>query len=151
MTTINEIENFLSDKRIIVAGASRNSKKFGYSILKSLVEKGYEPCPINPNGGKILDLEVAESLESVSGEYNNLYIVTPKSSTDELIREAASRGIKNIWVQQSCETAESEDLAKSLGLNIITKKCLFMFLEPVDSIHKFHRGIVKLFGKYPKN
>ena len=39
---------------------------------------------------------------------------------------------------------------KDLGLNVVSGECVFMFAEPMESFHKFHRFFYKLFGKMPK-
>lgn len=53
MTTKSSVENFLSQKNIAVIGVSRNTKKFGNTIYRSLKKKGYNVFPINPNAEKI--------------------------------------------------------------------------------------------------
>ena len=151
MTTLTQVQGFLANKKLIVAGASATEKKFGNMIFKKLIEKGFDVIPVNPNTKEISGYISFETVSEVPEEYTKLYIVTPKSQTDAIIKEAAAKGIKDIWVQQSSDTPETRGIAKELGINLIDKKCMFMFLEPVTSIHKFHKAIVKLFGSYPKN
>ena len=82
--------------------------------------------------------------------YEKLFIVTPKSETDEIVKKAAEKGIKHIWVQQMSNTDKTQTIAKEHGVELIDKECIFMFAEPVTSVHKFHRFIWKVFGKLPK-
>ena len=151
MTTLTNINSFLEDKKIIVAGASINEKKFGHAIVKFLSENGYSVCPVNPLREEILGIKCYKDIKSVPDEYSKLFIVTPKSQTDDIIREAGEKGIKDLWIQQGSQSKDSIELATKLDMNLISGKCLFMFAEPVGSIHKFHRGLVKFFGRYPKN
>ncbi len=51
MITKTSVENFLSQKNIDV---SRNPKKFGNTIYRSLKKKGYSVFPISPNAEKVV-------------------------------------------------------------------------------------------------
>jgi len=53
-------------------------------------------------------------------------------------------------VQQISNTKETEAIAKDLNIDLIHKECIFMFAEPVQSIHKFHKTIWKILGLLPK-
>ena len=64
--------------------------------------------------------------------------------------EANEAGIKKIWMQQGSESPKAIKFCKENGIELVEGECIMMFSEPVKSIHKFHRGLNKLFGKYPK-
>lgn len=151
MADLAQINKFLDGKKIIIAGASRNEKKFGYAIVKFLSENGYEVCPLNPHASEIHGIKCYNNITDLPGDFKKLFIVTPKSETDKILQEAAQKGISDVWIQQGSQTKASSELASELGLNLVSGKCLFMFAEPVQSIHKFHRGLVRLFGRYPKS
>jgi uncharacterized protein len=150
MVTRSAINEFLLDKKLAVAGVSRNKKKFGYTVFKELTEKGYEIFPVNPNTEKIDETSCYKTVSELPQNVNSLLILTPKEQTDVILREAINKGMKNIWVQQFSETEETIKLAEEYQKEIITNKCIFMFAEPVRGFHKFHRGIMKLFGALPK-
>ena len=149
MVTLNQIENFLSEKRLAIAGVSRDSKKFGHLVFKHLREHGYDLCPINPNTDKIDDFKCYTSVKEIPELYDRLLIVTPVSKTQDVLKEAIERGIKQIWIQNKSENMDVIKLAKEKNIDIIYKKCIFMFAEPVEAGHKFHRAIAKFFGSYP--
>jgi len=150
MVTLNQINDFLGPKKMAVAGVSRDDKKFGNLVYKSLLEKGYDVCPINPMTEKIDEEKCYPSVLELPDGYNRLYIVTPKNKTIEVLEQAAKKGIKFIWIQSKSETKEALAFAREKGIDTIYKKCMFMFTEPVEGGHKFHRTIVKFFGGYPK-
>ncbi len=145
-----QIDCFLAPRKLAIAGASRNPQKFGHQIVNHLLANGYAVTPINPNADEILGLPCLKKVHELPGDIDSLLIVTPQSETDQILREAIQRGIKNIWVQQSAETADTLRIAEEYQREIITRKCIFMFAEPVSSIHKFHRGLVRLLGSLPK-
>jgi uncharacterized protein len=150
MNKKQSIQEFLAPKKIAVAGVSGNIKKFGYAIFKELREKGFDICPINPNLEEVDGVKAYKSVLDIPDGYEKLFIVTPKIETDAIIKQAAEKGIKHIWVHQTSNTKETEIIAKNLNLDLIHKECIFMFADPVQSIHKFHKTIWKLLGLLPK-
>jgi hypothetical protein len=47
------------------------------------------------------------------------------------------------------DSKEALDELRDSGINFITGECILMHYKP-DSIHKFHRGLKKFFGRFPK-
>ena len=75
---------------------------------------------------------------------------THAEQTAKIMQEAADKGIKQVWIQQRSEDDESVRLAGENNINLIHKKCMFMFADPVTGPHAFHRFLSKLFGSFPK-
>ena len=148
--TKKQIDDFLETKKIAIAGVSRNKKKFGNVIFRELLKNGFKVLPINPNTPKINETVCYPDVESLPKDVESLLIVTPKFSTDEILRRAIKKGIKNIWIQQSSNTKETLKIAEEYNKEIIHDKCIFMFANPVQGVHKFHRTIHKVFGGLPK-
>jgi predicted CoA-binding protein len=144
------IDNFYKEKRIAIAGVSRNPKKFGYQVLNELTKKGYEILPVNPKASSINDIACYPEIENLPADVASLLILTPKDQTDDILKKAINKGIKNIWVQQMSETSDTLKIANEFNKEIIHHKCIFMFADGIGGIHKFHRTIVKLFGGLPK-
>ena len=46
---MKEIATFLNAGKYAVAGVSRNPKKFGHVVFKTLLKKGMDVLPVNPN------------------------------------------------------------------------------------------------------
>ena len=148
--TKKDIEKFFEPKKLAIAGASRNTKKFGHGIFKELLSKGYEVIPVNPNATEIDGVKCYHNVSEIPGNVKSLLIVTPKEETDGVLREAINKGIANIWVQQMSETEDTIKIAEEYQVDVIYKKCIYMFAEPVAGFHKFHRTIVRIFGGLPK-
>jgi uncharacterized protein len=142
-----QISNFFESKTIAIAGVSRNEKKFGNAVFKELRKKDFEIIPINPNVAEIDGLKCYSSIELLPIGVDSLLIVTPKKETDSVLRQAINKGIKNIWVQQMSETEATLKIAEEYQKEIIYNKCIFMFAEPTAGFHKFHRTILKVFGR----
>jgi predicted CoA-binding protein len=145
----SSIEQFLSDRKVAVAGVSRNQKKFGYAVFKELRSKGYEVYPVNPATNTIDDEKCYSSVAELPDGISSLLVVTPKKETMEVVRQAHQKGIRHLWIQQMSETPEVIDFSKDKFEQVIVKQCILMFAEPAG-MHKFHRGMKKLFGLLPK-
>jgi predicted CoA-binding protein len=147
--TKEQIKTFFEPRKLAIAGVSRSEKKFGNLVFKEFQKKNYEVIPINPNVDQIEGKKCYHSVSDLPEGIDSLLIITPKSDTDEILRQAINKGIKNIWVQQSCETESTVKIAKECDKEIIFGKCVYMFAEPVEGFHKFHRTIMKIFGQVP--
>jgi len=149
MTTINQIEAFLAAEPVAFVGVSRNPKKFGYGAFKELKEKGLKVIPVNPFAEEILGEKVYPDVKSLPAGVNGIIIMTKKEHTLKAIQEAKEKGIKQIWIQQHAESKEALEELKNSNVNYITGECILMYYKP-HSVHKFHRFLSKVFGKYPK-
>lgn len=144
------IESFLATRKLAVAGVSRNQKKFGYIVFKTLTEKGFEIFPINPSTDMIASTPCFRNVGALPVNVHNLLILTPKKQTQEVVAEAIRKGIDHIWIQQGSETREIVELINANKINLITGECILMHADPVTGIHKFHRTLRKFFGMMPK-
>ncbi len=142
------IQEFISKKNIAVVGASRNAAKFGNAAAKELTERGYRVYYIHPEAAEIDGNPTYANLEAVKEMVETVWINLPAQSGEVVLREAAAAGLKKVWLQQGADSPELLALGKELGLDLISKKCILMYAEPVRSFHKFHQMIWKLIGQY---
>lgn len=149
MVTKKQIDEFISSEPIAMVGVSRNPKKFGFTAFRELKEKGMNIIPVNPKAEEIHGVKVFPDIKSLPSEVKGLLLMTQKSATAGLVREAKEKGIRNIWIQQMSESQEAIGELEGSGINYITGQCILMFYKP-HSVHKFHGSIRKFFGRWPK-
>jgi len=149
MITKKDIEKFLEPKKLAIAGVSRDPKKFGHQVYDELKKRGYEVYPVNPQTSEIAGEKCYRSVSELPAGVDRMLIVTPKNETDAILREAVKKGITRVWVQQMSETKDTVKIAKEYNVDLISKKCIFIYADPVTSIHKFHRTLLKWFGRLP--
>jgi predicted CoA-binding protein len=142
------IQDFISSQNIAVVGASRLGNKFGNMANNELKRRGYKTLLVHPEAREIDGQECHSNLASVKDQAEVVFICLPADQAETVLQEAADVGLKKIWLQQGAESTELVDFGKSLDLNMITGKCVLMYAEPVQSFHKVHQVIAKLFGKY---
>jgi predicted CoA-binding protein len=151
MTQKKLVDEFLKQGKFAIVGVSRNHKKFGYLVYTDLKKKGYNVFPVNPNTETIDDDKCFQSVSALPDDVKQLFVVTPKNETEQIIREAVQRGITLVWIQQFSESEEAVKLAESHNLKLIRNECILMFAEPVGTFHRLHRFVNKIIGRYPKN
>lgn len=149
MTTLKQINNFLDAQPIAMVGVSRNPKKFGYAAFKELNEKGLKLIPVNPEADQIMGEKVYRNISMLPPEVKGIIILTKKSATASVVREAREKGIKNIWIQQMADTPEAINELTGTDINYITGECILMHYR-ANGVHKFHGMIKKFFGRFPK-
>ncbi len=149
MVSIKQIEEFIASQPVALVGVSRNPRKFGFAAFKELKEKGMNIIPVNKLASEIHQAKVFPDVKSLPPETKGLIIMTRKDQTADVVKEAKTRGFKQIWIQQGSESKEALQELEETDINYITGQCILMYYKP-HSIHKFHGRLKKLFGRYPK-
>ncbi len=149
MVKLKQIEDFLASEPIALVGASRNPKKFGFMAFKELKDKGLNVIPVNPHATEIHQVKAYPDVKTLPSDVRGVIIMTKKNQTAGVVKEAKARGFKQIWIQQSSESKEALQELEGTDINYITGECILMYYKP-HSIHKFHRALLKFFGRYPK-
>jgi predicted CoA-binding protein len=145
---MKDINRFLSLDKYAVAGVSRNPKKFGHVVFKTLRQKEMDVVPVNPNADIIDGVKCYKSVIELPDDVKGLILFTPKEETLSVAREAIARGITDLWIQQGAETKSVIAELEKEDINLIHNQCLLMFWKP-NGIHSFHRFLKKIFGGLP--
>ncbi len=152
MSTLRQAaKDFLSLKRIAVAGVSRKGDVAANAVYKKLRKTGYEVFAMNPNADEIEGDSCYHSLSSIPGGVDGVVIATHPSVTLQLVKECGELGIKHVWMHRSFGQGSVDDeavkLGQELGLTVIPGSCPMMFCEPVDIAHKCMRWFLRVSGK----
>lgn len=149
MTSAASVEAFVSQKKLAVVGASRSGQKMGNAILRELGAKGYTVYPVHPEADTINDAPAYRSFGELPEPVGGAIVCVKPEQTEGVVRDAKAAGIERVWLQQGAESPEAVAFCAENGVDAITKECILMFAEPVESIHKFHRFFKRLFGRMP--
>ncbi len=145
---MKNIAAFLESDKYAIAGVSRNPRKFGHIAFTALRKKGMDVLPVNPNNLVIDGIESYKSVTDLPSDVKALIIITDPKETLAIAREAISKGIKNIWVQQGAESKKILTELEKEDINLISKECILMFWKP-KGMHAFHRFLKKITGHLP--
>lgn len=144
MTASLTTAEFLSHKKLALMRLSAQTPVMG-DMKKELVPKGYDVSVVYLSAG-----ETDPTIEQVKDTVEGAIISVPRSECEKAVRQAIEAGIPRLWIQSGCDSKEALALAEEKGVPAIHGACVLMYAEPVQSVHRFHRGVWKVFGKLQK-
>ena len=157
MSTVDTLaKDFLSQKRIAVAGVSRSREDAANLIFRRLKATNHEVFPINPNTETFEGDPCYPDLKSIPGGVDGVVIVTRPEVTDQIVRQCAEAGISKVWMHQSmmaAGTSVSETAVaycRENGISVIAGACPLMFGETADFGHKCMKFMLRVAGQLPK-
>ncbi|WP_158219961.1 CoA-binding protein [Ideonella sp. A 288] len=147
------VADFLSARRVAVAGVSRSGNQPANAILRRLRDGGHDVVAINPHAEQIDGTTCYPDLAAVPGIVDALMVVVPPAAAERLVRQAAARGIARIWFHRSFgDGSVSEAALKAcaeLGMRPIVGGCPLMYCAPVDVAHRCMRWLLTRRGRVP--
>jgi predicted CoA-binding protein len=149
-TQRNVIDAFLSSPSFAIVGVSADRKKFGNSLYRALRERGMQVFPVHKTLDTVEGDRCYRSIRDLKGQVKAVVTVVPPAETEKVVQECVEAGVEMIWMQQGSESGKAVSAAVGNGMRVVAGECLFMFAEPVSSIHAFHRWFNKIIGKYPR-
>ena len=150
MADLNQIKEFINEKKYALFGVSRNGKKFGNYVLKELSASGYTVYPIHPVASEIDGFKCFSDINSLPERIQSALIIIQPDQVLPLLPTLKQAGITRVWLQQGAYSDQAVEYCKANNISVIHHECILMFAEPVHSFHKFHGWINKILGKYPR-
>ena len=156
-TTLDtEVREFLAQKRIAVAGVSRDNSHHpvGNLIYRRLKKTGHDVFAVNPHMQTYEGDRCYPDLLSIPGGVDGVVIVTRPELTERLVRDCSDAGVRRVWMHQSVGkgssvSAEAVEYCRRHEISVIAGACPMMYGEDVDFGHRCMRLILKLTGGLP--
>jgi predicted CoA-binding protein len=122
------IRTILQDTRsIALVGASANTVRPSYLVMKYLMEKGYTVIPVNPGlaGQQLLGQTVYASLADIPTAIDMVDIFRNAEAAGPIVDEALTLAVKPkvIWMQLQVRNDESAAKAEAAGLKVVMNRC----------------------------
>lgn len=122
------IRGILNDVRTIaVVGASPNSVRPSYFVVRYLVDKGFDVYPINPGhaGKEICGRTVYGTLQDVPVAINMVDIFRNSDAAGAIVDEALALVPQPnvIWMQLSVRNDEAARRAEAAGMRVVMNRC----------------------------
>ncbi|MEW6368214.1 MAG: CoA-binding protein [Acidobacteriota bacterium] len=145
-----DIEDFWAQKRIAIAGVSRDPGDFTRRVYAALVERGYDVVPVNPGCSEVDGQHCYARVADIPASVDAVVVMTPAGVTSEILQECAARSIRRVWLHGTggkCKVpaAGVESLRRD-GMVVIAGLCPFMFMPQSGFFHRFHGWIEKVSG-----
>ena len=119
-------EVLLRARRIAIVGASANSSRPSFEVLRYLVLNGYDCVPINPNEREVLGrpafgtlVEAAES----TGPFDIVDVFRRSELCVAHAQEAVAIGAGCLWLQLGVVSWEAAIIAAAGGLSVVMDRC----------------------------
>jgi predicted CoA-binding protein len=129
MDTQARIKDFLAGAPHAVVGASKNRDKYGNKVLRCYLQRAREVHCVHPTEIEIEGVPCVRSIAELPDGVHGLSIITPPPVTERVVREAAEKGIRRLWMQPGAESRVALELAEELGLDVIAGgPCLLVIL-----------------------
>ena len=155
-TLETKVHDFLAQKRIAVAGVSRNNSHHpaGNLIYHRLKRSGHDVFPVNPQMQTFEGDQCYPDLKSIPGGVDGVVIVTRPDVTERIVHECGDAGVRRVWMHQSMRKGSSVspqavEYCDQHGINVIAGACPMMYGDGVDFGHKCMRWILGLTGGLP--
>ena len=134
MTIEKQIEQFLLSPVFAVIGASTNRDKYGNKVLRCYQQNDRPVIPVNPKEKQIEGINCVASVADLPTEIESISVITPPEITEKIVKQAAAKGIKNIWMQPGAESPAAVQYCVEQGINVIADgSCLLVVL-------RYHEG-----------
>ncbi|WP_299864273.1 CoA-binding protein [uncultured Hoeflea sp.] len=116
-----------SVKTIAVVGASANTVRPSYFVMKYMLDKGYRVIPVNPGqaGKEILGQTAYARLSDVPEPIDMVDIFRASDAVPAIVDEALALDPKPkvIWMQLTVRHDEAAARAEAAGLQVVMNRC----------------------------
>jgi len=116
-------------KNIAIVGASSNSGRDSFKVMKFLIDYGYKVFPVNPNEKSILGIECFPDLKSINKKIDMIEVFRAKKHVYNLTKEAIEIDIDILWFQEGIIHKKAASLARKYDIKVIMDKCPKKILE----------------------
>jgi predicted CoA-binding protein len=120
--------------RIAVVGASERPWRPSHSVMATLLERGYDCVPVNPNAESVLGLRCYPTLEAAVAETGPVDLVDVFRRSEHapgVARSAVAVGARVLWLQLAVVSWEAARIAAEGGLAVVMDRCTAIELPRV--------------------
>lgn len=150
MTSKAVVEDFVSQKKLAIAGVSRSGGKFGNAIFRELSAHGYRLYPVHPEAETLEGTPAFKDFNSLPEKVGGVIVVVPPAQAEQVVREAVAAGVPRVWLQQGAESEAAIRFCEEQGVPEVHGECIMMFTRGRAFPHNMHRWVWKLIGKLPQ-
>jgi predicted CoA-binding protein len=154
-TLETKAHDFLAQKRIAVAGVSRNNSRHptGNLIYRRLKKSGHTVFAVNPHMQAFEGDHCYPDLQSIPGGVDGVVVVTRPEITQQIVSDCQRAGIRRVWMHQSMGkgtsvSPEAVEYCRQHDISVIAGACPMMYAG-ADLGHLCMRWILKLTGGLP--
>jgi predicted CoA-binding protein len=154
MSNLKQIQEFLGQKRLAIAGVSQQPKDFSRLLFREFQARGYDTVPVNPAAREIEGQQCFARVQEIQPPVDGVLLMTTPKVTETVVLDCAEAGIKRVWMYRAAGngavSAEAVQFCAANGISVIPGECPFMFFPGTGWGHRFHGWVKKIAGAYPR-
>ena len=151
-----KVHDFLAQKRIAVAGVSRDNSHHPAAnlIYHRLKTTGHDVFPVNPHMQTFEGDRCYPNLQSIPGGVDGVVIVTRPEVTEQIVHECDESGVRRVWMHQSMAkgssvSPEAVEYCRQHDISVIAGVYPMMYGAGVDFGHTCMRWMLRFTGGLP--
>jgi uncharacterized protein len=153
-----QVEDFLAQKRIAVAGVSHDNSRHpvGNLIYRRLKTTGHDVFAINPHLETFEGDQCYPDVKSIPGGVDGVVIITRPEATEQIVQQCDQANVPRVWMHQSFAAGGTSvsktavDYCREHGISVIAGACPMMYGPGADFGHVCMRWILGFTGGLPK-
>jgi predicted CoA-binding protein len=154
MTRMENIRDFLGQKRFAFVGVSSRPKDFSRALFREFKTRDYEPVPVHPEAAEIEGAPCFAHVRDIQPPVDSVLLMTAPAVTNRVVQECVEAGVKRVWFYRAggpgALTDSALQLCEANGIRAVAGECPFMFFDNTAWFHRFHGLVKKIVGTYPR-
>jgi uncharacterized protein len=129
-----KVQDFLAQKRIAIAGVSRNNRHHPAAslIYHRLKTSSHDMFPVNPHMQTFEGDRCHPDLRSIPVGVDGVVIVTRPEVTERIVRDCSDAGIRRVWMHKSLGKGSSVsrgavEYCHAHDISVIAGACPMMY------------------------
>jgi predicted CoA-binding protein len=152
--SLETIEDFLAQKRIAIAGISRDAASDSAKLFEELSRRGYDVVPVNPNTAEVKGRRCFARMQDIHPPVDAVLLMTSPEVTETVVHDCAEAGVRRVWMYKGMAkgsvSAKAVAFCREQGIQVVPGQCPYMFLPGAEAGHRVHGFIRKITGRYPR-
>ena len=151
-----KVRDFLAQKRIAIAGVSRDNSRHPAAnlIYRRLKSTGHDVFAVNPHMQTFEGDRCYPDLQSIPGGVDGVVIITRPETTERIVHDCNDAGVRRVWMHQSIGkgssvSPEAVEYCQQHDISTIAGACPMMYGADVDFGHACMRWMLRLTGGLP--
>ncbi len=145
------VARFLEVRRVALVGASDDPRNFSSTVLRELVDHGYDVVPVNPNRADVGGVPCVATVGDVPGDLDAVMVMLTGTAAMEAVRASVDRGVTKVWLFRGAGgpgafSVDAVAWCRAHGVDVVAGACPLMFLEPVAGVHRAHLAVRRFAG-----
>jgi predicted CoA-binding protein len=145
---------FLAQRRIAVAGVSRDPKQPANLVYRRLRAAGHDVFAVNPNADTVEGDPCVARVTDIPPGVDGVVVVTTPAVAEQVVEDSAAAGVTRVWLHRGIGPGSTSEPAvvacERRGISVIPGGCPNMFGATSDPGHRCLRAMLQLTGKVPR-